>query len=148
MKRLLISLLLATGLAGCVTAAERERQFAETKQFCESHKVRVEAARCLNDAEDKIFGRTNHPDLVNLKHALRLELAAKVDKGQITKEEADTQFALAVSQMVSTANQRDAQSQQAAAASMAAGAAMQQANAPPPRLSTTCINMGSVVTCN
>ncbi len=106
MKRLLTLLLLATGLAGCQTAAQQ--QFEAAKKQCRSGKgTNVEKTRCVLDADAQISGTFRYPDLQQLRNAIVLDLAAKQDRGELTKEQADVQSAIAQAQIVSEIERRD-----------------------------------------
>jgi hypothetical protein len=130
---------LATALAGCGLAreAETKKQLAQAtaqleaaREDCRtrSFKNRTERARCQNEAEERyMLPLFPHPDLARVKMALRLSLAAKVDQGLLSAEDAELEFAKANTQLVAELERRwntrrlvAAQEENAAAASRAA----------------------------
>jgi PBP1b-binding outer membrane lipoprotein LpoB len=139
MSKVLIALWAALFLAGCVSEqnalqVQAKADFQTAKEQCdsESFKTHIERANCLNDA----FRRTeyvyaNDKDLLDQMMAQRELLSARIDRHELTKEEADLQFAQFKSGLVEQENQRRQQQQdQHRANTIAALSIMQQMNPP------------------
>src|SRR6266536_945371 len=120
-------------LASCVTAQERTQQLnaARAQQLetatrdCRPPRLKTnfEIAKCINDAEDRIYADAPHADLRQAGHAIALDIATKVDRGQISPEEGDAQIQLARVRLRTEAYQRDGIQAQAAAQVAAQNAA-------------------------
>jgi hypothetical protein len=131
---------LAFALAGCVSdqsavQVQAKADFQTAKEECESSalKTHLEKAKCRNDA----FRRTEYvyasnKDLLDQMLAQREVLAAKIDRHELTKEEADPQLAQFKSGLVEQENQRrQAQQDQQRVNTLAALSIMQGMNPPP-----------------
>jgi len=128
-------------------------------QFPRGSKQYVEHANCLNDAERRIIGsRTQYPDLLNLKMTYRSALAAKVQRGEMSLEDAGVQFAQVTAAISSEELNRNnarmaVQAQQSAAmGNLVAGlAALQQPTiqqpARPAFVNTNCRQTGTITNC-
>jgi hypothetical protein len=110
-------------------------------------------ATCMNTAERPILAFVPYPDLVELKFANRLAMAAKMDRGAITYEDALLESARLNSQVVSEYERRvtasravSAQESAAAAQGVAASAAASAAYKA--SLGVTCTRLGNTTTCN
>jgi hypothetical protein len=109
------------GTAAALTAAADE-----CRRTTKTHFAR---AQCFNEADRRAFGEN---PLLAMKYATRLQLAVKIDKGELSEDEAQAQFAAAMAQLQMQA----AAQQQAAMANFGnslerAGWYLQQAGAPP-----------------
>jgi hypothetical protein len=82
-----------------------------------------------------------YPDLIELKFANRLTMAAKIDRGTITSEDAILESARLNSQVVSEYERRVTAAAQGVAANAAASAAYRG-------LGVTCTRLGNTMTCN
>lgn len=140
MMRLIHILLCAATvpLAGCVDRTAIAERMQTAIATCQGQQFKTQAAlaACINAAEQRgaaEYGLGNN-DLVSVRAATRSVLAERLDKGQITKAEAELEFAKANSGLISTDQNR------AATASMAN--AMQRASRP-----KTCIASGNMVNC-
>jgi hypothetical protein len=141
MGKVTFALLVGFTLAGCVSdqsavQVQAKADFQTAKEECESSatlKTHLEKAKCLNDA----FRRTEYAyasdkDLLDQMMAQREVLAAKIDRHELTKEEADLQFAQFKSGLVELENQRrQALQDQRRANTLAALSIMQGMNPPP-----------------
>jgi hypothetical protein len=129
MRRVVIVVGLAALLSGCMTAAARQQQLAASADECRrTTKTHFARAQCFK-ADRRVFGEN---PLLAIKYATRLQLAVKIDKGELSEQEAQAQFAAAMAQLQMQA----AAQQQAAMADFGnrlerAGAYLQQAGAPP-----------------
>lgn len=144
-------------VGGCAAqkAAERERLARDAITACQTAyppnipRQNVVRAQCLNDAEKKIYGPTySFPDLLTLKHEYKLALARKIDKGEMSPEDARLQFA-EVNTRIQTLfearrNARAAADAQSARA-LYSGLALLQSSRP---ITTTCNRFGLTTTCN
>jgi hypothetical protein len=99
-------LALAVLVAGCTTSQSgrmADRKLEQARGDCQaaynSGRITSRAARaqCLNDAENRYA-----PSSAGLhqQQALRLDLAKKVDAGQITQAQADAQYQRGLSKIV------------------------------------------------
>jgi hypothetical protein len=88
----LVHCLVAVLLGGCIAQQVQERRAA-----CEAQTFRtqVERVRCLNDSEAGL----PYAAVRAHRHNARLELAAKVDAGEITQVQADEQFSRYIKQL-------------------------------------------------
>ena len=97
MRNLVVAAALASILVGCVTAAEQQQQAAAAMDMCNrTTKTGFTHAQCVNDAEPRMSGE--NPFLA-MKYAYRLQLGQRIDKGEITKEEAQAIFAQKVAEL-------------------------------------------------
>jgi len=136
----LIVIGLAAALSGCAAAQQRQvlEDVEASKAACRSQtfKTKVEFARCINGAEQKLAAIYNKHDLLQLRLASRLAIAEKQDKGQISDAQAELEFAQINASIGSQESSRDTSAQMAAAATAMAT----------PRM-TTCSRIGNSVTC-
>jgi hypothetical protein len=131
---------LAFALAGCISEqnalqVQAKADFQTAKEECESAtlKTHLEKSKCLNDAFRRTeYVNANDKDLLDQMMAQREVLGAKLDRHELTKEEADLQFAQFKSGLVDQENQRrQAQQDQRRANTLAALSIMQGMNPPP-----------------
>jgi hypothetical protein len=122
--RIALILAVALGLAGCVNnelSPEAKASMAQARAACAVEKPAIAAAKCQNAVDDEyIRPRTRAPDLLDLYHAERVELAEKVDAGAMTPAEADLKLAQMKTEIVSEDERRHNNATMAAAAIMAA----------------------------
>jgi hypothetical protein len=99
-------LALAVLVAGCTTsqsARMTERQLERARGDCQTAydsgriTTRTARAQCLNDAENRFA--TSSPGL-HQQQALRVDLARKVDAGQITQAQADARYQSGLAKIV------------------------------------------------
>jgi len=99
-------LALAVLVAGCTTnqsgqmadsGLEQARRACQAAYDSGRITTRADRAMCLNDAENRFAAGT--PGL-RQQQALRLDLARKVDAGQITQAQADAQYASGMRRIV------------------------------------------------
>ena len=116
-------------------------------------------AQCQTDAENQYLAplkNSPYADLLNLKQAKRAEIASRLQRGQITIEQANVELATMTSQITGEATNRtmtaaSVSAQQSAAAAQgqaAAAASMSAMQATMPRPPVTCMRTGNMVTCN
>ncbi len=117
--------------------------------------------RCKNAAADATVGRFDpYPDLYQLAHADRLEIADQADSGQITLDQANAEIAQLNAQVTQAAEDRNNQNAEAAAQRLAAFSnflAAERAPPPPPiqqyfvpaqpTITTNCTGFGNSVNC-
>ena len=122
---------------------------------------RIKRNRCLSAAENRIYSGNRDSDLVAIRAALRVSLAEKIAKKQITEAEAQMQWAREMSKLKTTALNRNlavkqvqAQSQAADAASLSSnlaliqqGAQMMQGAPRPSPIQTNCQRFMNQVNC-
>ena len=118
---------------------------ADCRALSESY---AQKADCLTAAEDEtIRPFVNDGDVLTLGQARRKLVAVKLDRGEITEDEARLEMA----QIMSAATNEDIQRSNAARAvsaqEMLGRAAMMRATQPPPMVNTTCSAMGNSVNC-
>lgn len=128
MKSVVLSILVAVGLSGCIAAQQRQEVMKEVeaaKAECraQTFKTRVANARCINDAEAKLSAIYPNPDLLNLRLAARLAISEKIDRKQITEAEGELEFARISAEIGSQESSRMTSRQIAAAQMQAASAA-------------------------
>jgi hypothetical protein len=71
--------------------------------------VYVAHAKCVNDAIDRFaISRSPYPDLVRLQQAMRLSLSARVDRGEMSPEDAQLAMARSDAEITNTAMSRNA----------------------------------------
>lgn len=145
-------------------AEEREAKGAGAIEACQAgYSNRIERAKCLNDAENRIFaGAIPHPDLMHLRQAYRVAIATKVQEKKLTDDQGTLEFARITAEITAEEERRNnnRKSANAQVASAEAGrtaalgnlysglAAMQLASRPTPSPSVTCMRAGNMVTCN
>lgn len=87
--------------AGCTTTQpgrvadndlEQARRACQTGYDSGRLPSREARARCLNNAEDRFASNASDRRAVRQQQALRLDLARKVDRGQLTQAQADAQY--------------------------------------------------------
>lgn len=143
------------GSCAAQRAAERERAAREAIAGCNAtfptsvprqNALRVQ---CLADAENRIYGPIYpYPDLLNLKHEYRLALAKKVDRDEMTAEDARLRFAEITTRIQNIYEQRrnararaDAETAQA----LYSGLALLQSSRP---ITTSCNRFGTTTNCS
>jgi len=159
---------LAGSLVGSCGIAKRAEQEAAYKKANEDMATAIAACevrfpaprkgqqaawgRCMNDAERPMLAYQPYPDLLELKFANRVALLARIDRGQLTPEDAALEAAKLSSQVMAEYQRRTnssravlAQETSAAAASTAASAASSAAFRQ--SLGVTCTKYGNSVTC-
>jgi hypothetical protein len=160
-----VILLIAFGLAGCVTAQQEQQAAAQARQaaidasnqqyaadvalcktlFSESDKDAVARAKCLADADQKSLPFRRYPDLVSLQTAKRTELAERRAAGKITFAQATLEMSQLQAQVMSEEHRRDNSNRSVVAQQQAATAATIGAiNAGAPR---SCTRIGNTVNC-
>jgi hypothetical protein len=123
MKRLVGVAIIGFWLAGCVAgpqstagkddSRQREQDMAAARQACgQRYGTRWTArARCVNEAEDRVLkAGSPHPDLYARRQALRIQLAERQERNELTEDEARREFMQADAQI-----QREAAARQAGA---------------------------------
>jgi hypothetical protein len=148
--RVLIIVCASLALTGCVTAEQaalQQQTIAAAESYCrETTKTHFQRAQCFNSREASFF--PGNPMLA-ARAAKRLEIAVKVDKGTLSEQEGEAEWATATAQWQLQA----AAQQQAAAADFGnrmerAGGYLQSINPGPPR-GVTCMTIGpGMVQCN
>jgi hypothetical protein len=133
-------------LASCVSQrAQREKQLAalnarasEMAAACPHSPPAksVDRARCLNEALALLRPTFPYPDLADVLMATRMDIAARADRKEITREQAELEMAKATSTAIGEEQRRSlagrsvlAQEQSADAASASASAQQDTANA-------------------
>ena len=137
---LLIITSVAFGLIGCaeLKRQEAEKAFVEGKAQC----VRqfpippgkyTERISCVTDAYNAhLRAYDRNSDLADLQGAYESSVAVKVDRGEITREQARLETARFNSQIATQREARELARQQANTNQLSAAAAFQQANRPMP----------------
>lgn len=161
---------LALGGCGLVRQAElakaQERVAAERADCRAQHPgSHAERAHCFTAAENAILRRfaDNDGDLLTLLQAKRKVLATKVDRGEMTDNDAKLEFAQFMTALKDESQRRTnansaatAQRSAASAQMLGAAAMMMQASrpaitavpTPAPPVTTTCMPMGGFVNCH
>lgn len=117
--------------------------------------------RCKNAAADDTVGRfISYPDLYQLAHADRIEIADEADRGQITLDQANSEIAQLDTQIAQAVEDRDNQNTEAAAQRLSALSnflAAERTLQPPPAqpyyspmqpiVTTNCTDSGNMVNC-
>lgn len=116
--------------------------------------------KCKNAAADTTVARyTTYPDLYQLAHAGRVEIADQADKGQITLDQANTKIAQFNEQIIQINLYRNQQNAEAAAENLSALSnflASERALQPPIQpyyaplqqtVITSCTNIGNQTNC-
>jgi hypothetical protein len=150
-----VAVLLSFCLVGCGVVREahnREQaaQLNEALNACGPMQAGpTRWAQCQSEAENKYWGDWPYRDLLNLKQARRAEITSRLERKQITVEQANVELATMVSEIVSESTRRETATRSVSAQQAAAAAAYMGAmRASMPRQPTTCIRTGSMVTCN
>ncbi len=120
MFRAFVLFFLASALGGCVSDNNAQRVQAEAvlhgeAQACDAGagKSHLEKAKCLNAAIRRTtYMYSTAKDLLDQQMALREVLSAKVDRHELTVEEAHLQFAQATSGLTEQATARAQQQQE------------------------------------
>ena len=102
--------------AGCtkLDAPRADADLRAARQACEAQYPRqvgqyVAHARCVNEAIDRIaLPISEHPDLVKRQQATRMELSIRVDRREISPEDAALVMARSDTEAADMAHQRDA----------------------------------------
>jgi hypothetical protein len=121
---------LALSLGGCAGVSNEKLAQLQSEADRTCPKTPVARAQCLNSIEEREMPGANTDD-GRIIHAARLDLARKVESGQITKEAGELEFARIVASM----HEQERQQQAAAMADMGqrlrnAGQALQSINPP------------------
>lgn len=96
---------------------------------------RAEFARCANEITNRTIKPLHpYPDLVDVVSTARLSLAVKVDRGEMSKEDADMQFAKLQSDVVGEVERRRLARRSVRAQESAGGP-------------VSCTTIGNTVTC-
>jgi hypothetical protein len=127
----------AAGYAWGAAQAECNKRYAQPKQG-----QMAALATCLNDAERLVQRFQPYPDLLELKFANRLAIAAKLDRGQISSEDAQLEAARMSSHLTSELERRLQGRRSVEAQEATAGAAQRSS------LGFTCRQAGYAVICN
>jgi hypothetical protein len=146
-------------LAGCVSEqnalrAQAKANFQTAKELCNSQnfKTHLEKAKCQDDAYRRTeYVYNSDKDLLDQLIAQRETLSAKIDRGEITQEEANFQLAQFKSGLVEQENQRGQERQANAIAVLSLTQQMTQPPQPlptyqaptPPNYQSTTINCTS-----
>lgn len=138
--KLIVLAAVALAVSGCGLARQKQVQadVEAAKTVCRSTTFpnRVENAKCINAAEQKLAAVYDKPDLLQLRLAARLAIAEKQDRKEMSDAEGELEFAKINAQIGGQEASRNANAEMAAAATAAAM----------PR-STTCTRIGNSVTC-
>lgn len=89
--------------AGCTTTQTQPGRVAEdgleqARRACQADydsgrlPTREARAKCINDAENRLVSNAASRQAMRQQQALRLDLARKVDRGQLTQAQADAQY--------------------------------------------------------
>ena len=119
MKRLIGAAATGLWLAGCVAGPQgtagkadiqqRQQELAAARQACAQrygHRWTARA-RCVNEAEDRTLkAEIQYPDLYARNQALRVEIAAKQERHELTEEEAQRRFTEAYAELQSEGARR------------------------------------------
>jgi hypothetical protein len=142
MRNIIIVVGLAGTLAGCVTAAQQQEQFTAAVEQCKgAGGTAVAKVQCGIAADNRIYG--GETPLMAWKHAEMLKIALRVDKGQITKEEAQVEGAQIDAEVKLKAQQLDMQQAAINQAAMANTAvALQKRRGIPPSRESTAASTG------
>ena len=117
-------IVLCAFLSGCVTAQQQaavdwnaiNNALVAARDDCfrrfEAGEIETNLGRaqCLNAAEKQIIGDNEiYPDLANILRTARIALATKVDSGELSKADADFQFAQIFAETNSEYQRRNAE---------------------------------------
>lgn len=137
------------GLAGCSQqrVAEANKVFAQHVSECMAQspgdKAHLARARCLDPAWGAMFAaRGAQGDLTDVYLANRADIAAKIDRGEITQEEGNLRDAQTKRELVETGLAR----RNAAVAATPPLSLPQPVQVAPQQ--TTCTRFGNTVNCN
>lgn len=124
--RAVLAVLVGLSVSGCGAAmvSAARGQMEKDTAACEARprSTQMALAQCVNAAEHKAYiaSGISDGDLVAVRLAARLAIAEKVDRGQMTKAEADLEFAKTNVGLVSAGEMRQQSSRQATAEALAA----------------------------
>jgi hypothetical protein len=146
------TIILALALVGCgpsrseliFSEASQKKETCKERKAQKLFKTEVEFVQCSIQAESR-FSELENPDtdLLKLKYAASLEAASRKDRGAITSEQLELEYAQIASNVRSQAEQRFLQRRSVSAQESAARAANQMAA---PR-AVSCIRSSTGVTC-
>jgi hypothetical protein len=74
-------------------------------------------AQCQTEAENLYWGNVSNRDLLSLRQARRAEIASRLERRQITLEQANVELSIMQSRIASESSKRQADAQSASAAS-------------------------------
>jgi hypothetical protein len=117
------AILISLCLVGCgalleATDQDRENKYNAAVSGCgQMQRDPVLWAQCQTEAENLYWGNVSNPDLLSLRQARRAEIASRLQRGQITLEQASLELATMQSQIASETSKRQAEAQSASAAS-------------------------------
>ncbi len=156
-RRWIAAMGLAGLLAACGIAQQAERREALQKATAASSAAKADCERrftpvrrgqvanwanCLNEAERLLLPFYPYPDLLELKFASRASLGAKLDRGQISEEDAQLEAARLSSQLTAELDRRR-QARRAVEAQETMAAAAYRSS-----LGFTCTRLGYAMVCN
>ena len=130
-------LVLATSLLwGCVAMKPAwQSQFDSAAMECGGKYTNQDLvwARCMAQAEEILRSAPGvYQDLITLRQTSRIAIASKVERKEISREQAGAEMAQVMSYVASEAQRRDSGQQAANAQMLQAAAGIMVANRPPP----------------
>jgi hypothetical protein len=138
-------ILMALLVSGCANAGPDQATVDATLAHCRAtHRTYVPRAQCINEAELRQFPASRDNDLFRLRQAERLAMARRVDRGELTYEEGNTEWARIETRIASEAHRR----QSAEAMVWAQRAAAISAAIPEPPRSVVCRTTNGITICN
>jgi hypothetical protein len=152
----LAALLLLISLGGCAEQRRAEAQAAIQKQVADCRiqypgdTHYLDRTNCEAPVRRAAMSSTGvASDFVDLYLADRAQLAAQIDSGRMTKEEANAAMARASVEINQMAGERNRQNALAAAAILSAmpQPPLYQLPMPPQTHTTNCMRMGSMINC-
>lgn len=165
MRQFSVAMLVPVLLFGCADQRANQQQIADTvaseaaawaaecdRKFPKPRKrgQNVPWATCANVAERPMFSTHPYPDLLEMRFATRLALAAKVDKGALSPEDATLEGLRHDASTNAEIERRNTNRMNADTQRAAALAAFMAANRPvfqnPPRTCTTLYGNGLATT--
>ena len=117
------AVLVSLCLAGCGSLLEsvdqdRENKYNAAVSDCgQIQSDPVVWAQCQTQAENLYWGNMSDRDLLSLRQARRAEIASRLQRGQITLEQASVELAAMQSQIASETSRRQAEAYSASPAS-------------------------------
>jgi hypothetical protein len=117
------ALLISLCLVGCgalleTVGQDRENKYNAAVSSCgQMQRDPVLWAQCQTEAENLYWGNGSNPDLLRLRQARRAEIASRLQRGQITLEQASVELAAMQSQIASETSKRQAEAYSASPAS-------------------------------
>lgn len=144
--------LMAALLGGCALGpSQSEINAAALKEQTDAciakHKKLSDRFRCFNEAELNIYGRGPHGDLYDVLRASRISVAAKVDSGELSPDDAVLQLTQITARIESERQARvNSRRSVEAQDSMARAAAWQAIQSSQPR-PVNCTRIGNSVNC-